>query len=97
MEVIARLSSLVFGVTMLLLSVAITVETVVRKAFSISLGGVDELRITEQRHDRTTSKAAFSGGVPGRFYLISNRVRTFDDRVLARSIVMQIAVRKAAR
>jgi hypothetical protein len=43
MEVIARLSSLVFGVTMLLLSVAITVETVVRKAFSISLGGVDEL------------------------------------------------------
>ncbi len=43
MEAIARLSSLVFGVTMLLLSVAITVETVVRKAFSISLGGVDEL------------------------------------------------------
>ena len=43
MEVIARLSSLVFGVTMLLLSVAIAVETVVRKAFSISLGGVDEL------------------------------------------------------
>ena len=40
MEVIARLSSLVFGVTMLLLSVAITVETVVRKAFSISLGGL---------------------------------------------------------
>lgn len=61
------------------------------------LGGADELRIMEQRHDRTTSKAVFSGGVPGRFYLISNRVRTFDDRVLARSIVMRIAVRKAAR
>lgn len=60
-------------------------------------GGADVLRVAEQRHDHRTSRAVFSGGVPGRFYLISNRVRTFDDRVLARSIVMRIAVRKAAR
>ncbi len=61
------------------------------------LGGADELRVMEQRHDHTRSSAVFSGGVPGRFYLISNRVRTFDDRVLARSIVMRIAVRRAAQ
>jgi hypothetical protein len=60
-------------------------------------GGADELRVTEQQHDARTSRAVFSGGVPGRFYLISNRVRTYDDRVLARSIVMRIAVRKTAR
>lgn len=33
----------VFGVTMLLLSVTITAETLLRKLFSYSLGGVDEL------------------------------------------------------
>lgn len=43
MEAVARLSSLVFGVSMLLLSVAVAVETVLRKVLSISLGGVDEL------------------------------------------------------
>ena len=43
MEPLARLASLVFGVMMLLLSAAITLETVLRKAFSVSLGGVDEL------------------------------------------------------
>lgn len=43
MQRYAQSASLVFGVLMLLLSVAVTVETVVRKLFSISLGGVDEL------------------------------------------------------
>jgi len=43
MERYARIASLVFGVIMLLLSAAVTVETLVRKLFSVSLGGVDEL------------------------------------------------------
>jgi TRAP-type C4-dicarboxylate transport system permease small subunit len=43
MERYARVASLVFGITMLLLSAAVTVETLVRKLFSVSLGGVDEL------------------------------------------------------
>jgi TRAP-type C4-dicarboxylate transport system permease small subunit len=43
MERYARMASLVFGVIMLLLSAAVTVETLVRKLFSVSLGGVDEL------------------------------------------------------
>lgn len=43
MQGYARAASLIFGVMMLLLSVAVTVETLVRKLFSVSLGGVDEL------------------------------------------------------
>jgi TRAP-type C4-dicarboxylate transport system permease small subunit len=43
MKTYARLAAIVFGVTMLALSVAVTIETLVRKLFSISLGGVDEL------------------------------------------------------
>ena len=38
-----RIASNVFGVTMLSLAVMVTLETLVRKLFSISLGGVDEL------------------------------------------------------
>ena len=38
-----RIASNIFGVTMLSLAVMVTVETLVRKLFSISLGGVDEL------------------------------------------------------
>lgn len=33
----------VFGVTMIVLSFMVTIETVIRKLFSVSLGGVDEL------------------------------------------------------
>lgn len=43
MQAYARFASLVFGVIMLLLSVAVTFETLVRKLFSLSLGGVDEM------------------------------------------------------
>lgn len=39
----SRISAIAFGTLMLVLSVMIAVETVVRKLFSISLGGVDEL------------------------------------------------------
>jgi len=39
----SRVAGIVFGVTMLVLAVAVTIETVVRKVFSISLGGIDEL------------------------------------------------------
>lgn len=43
MKVYSRIASLVFGVTMLALSAIVTIETIVRKLFSISLGGADEL------------------------------------------------------
>lgn len=40
---IGRWLGTLFGLLMLVLSVAVAVETVIRKLFSISLGGVDEL------------------------------------------------------
>ena len=43
MQGLARWASIVFGLMVLALSVAVGVETLVRKLFSISLGGVDEL------------------------------------------------------
>ena len=43
MNSLARIASMVFGILMLVLSVAVTIETIVRKLFSISLGGVAEL------------------------------------------------------
>lgn len=38
-----RIASLVFGVTMLLLALLVTAETLLRKLASVSIGGVDEL------------------------------------------------------
>jgi TRAP-type C4-dicarboxylate transport system permease small subunit len=38
-----RLAANVFGVTMLALAALVTLETVLRKLFSVSIGGVDEL------------------------------------------------------
>lgn len=38
-----RIASIVFGVTMLLLSFLVTTETLLRKLASVSIGGVDEL------------------------------------------------------
>lgn len=43
MQHYARAASWTFGVMMLLLTVAVTLETLLRKLFSFSLGGVDEL------------------------------------------------------
>lgn len=43
MSTVSRLAALVFGTMMLALSFAIAAETVLRKFFSYSLGGVDEL------------------------------------------------------
>jgi hypothetical protein len=56
------------------------------------LGAASELMVAEQGHDKTRSWAAFRGGVKGRVYMVSNRVRTYDDRVLSRAIVMRIAL-----
>lgn len=39
----ARSSGIVFGILMLLLALAVTAETLLRKFFSVSLGGMDEL------------------------------------------------------
>ncbi|MCE8019921.1 TRAP transporter small permease subunit [Halomonas sp. MCCC 1A11036] len=43
MTIYARILGMLFGAMMLLLALLITVETVIRKVFSMSLGGVDEL------------------------------------------------------
>ncbi|WP_416140456.1 TRAP transporter small permease subunit [Halomonas sp. HK25] len=43
MNIYARCLGILFGAMMLLLALFITVETLIRKAFSMSLGGVDEL------------------------------------------------------
>ncbi len=43
MKTYARLAGIVFGAVMLLLSLAITAETLLRKLLSISFGGLDEL------------------------------------------------------
>ena len=43
MKSYTRIASLVFGVTMLLLSFLVTAETLLRKLASFSIGGVDEL------------------------------------------------------
>lgn len=43
MQRYSRAASLIFGVLMLALAAAVTLETLVRKIFSVSLGGVDEL------------------------------------------------------
>lgn len=43
MQTYARLLGITFGIMMILLSVAITAETLLRKFFSHSLGGIDEL------------------------------------------------------
>ena len=51
-----------------------------------------ELEVVEQRHDLLRSWAKLINGVPGRVYIVSNRVRTNDDRVLRRAIVMRIAL-----
>lgn len=43
MESVSKAAAVAFGVMMLVLSAMIAVETIVRKLFSVSLGGVDEL------------------------------------------------------
>ena len=43
MQFLGKLSAIAFGSIMILLSIVITFETIIRKLFSISLGGVDEL------------------------------------------------------
>lgn len=43
MTIYARILGIIFGILMLLLAVLITFETLIRKFFSLSLGGVDEL------------------------------------------------------
>lgn len=43
MKPMARLPSVIFGAIMILLSFAIAAETILRKFFSLSLGGIDEI------------------------------------------------------
>lgn len=53
-------------------------------------GGTD-LRVAFQGHDARRSRVVLTGGAPGRFHHVSNRVRTTDDRVLCQSIIVRIA------
>ena len=55
-----------------------------------------DLRVVEQHQDPSRTTAVLAGGQRGRFYLVSNRVRTTDDRVLSQSIVVRIAKGKSA-
>ena len=43
MKKCARITGIIFGVMMISLSFLVTIETIIRKLFSISMGGVDEL------------------------------------------------------
>lgn len=43
MQLVARISGIAFGIIMISLSLAVTAETIIRKLFSVTLGGVDEL------------------------------------------------------
>ncbi len=63
-------------------------------AIQPDLGGTD-LRVAEQGHDARLSRVVLTGGAPGRFHHVSNRVRTTDDRVLCQSIVVRIALSAA--
>ena len=51
-----------------------------------------DLVVTEQHHDVARSWARFAGGVPGRVYLVTGRVRTSTGRVLERVVVLRIAL-----
>lgn len=53
--------------------------------------GEPPLEVAEQDHDRARSWAVFVGGAPGGFYLVTNSVRTDDERVLRRAVVVRIA------
>jgi hypothetical protein len=55
-------------------------------------GAAGDLVVTEQHHDATRSRARFTGGVPGRVYLVAGRVRTSTGRTLERAIVLRIAL-----
>ena len=50
-----------------------------------------ELRVLEQVVDGTCSRARFSGGVPGRIYMVASRVETTAGRVLERVILFRVA------
>ncbi len=54
-------------------------------------GAAPDLAVCEQGHDATRSWACVSGGSPGQVHLVFNRVRTSDDRVLCRAILVRIA------
>jgi len=54
--------------------------------------GAAPLVVTEQGHDARRSWAVFEGGAPGRVYMVASRVRTSEDRVLSRAIIIRIAL-----
>lgn len=52
-----------------------------------------ELSVVFQECLATTSKARFTGGVPGRIYMVSSRIETTAGRELERSILFRVAER----
>lgn len=49
------------------------------------------LSVVAQYHDDGSSWATFERGAPGCFYIITNRIRTTDERVLGRALIMRVA------
>jgi hypothetical protein len=48
------------------------------------------LFVVEQSHDDSTSWATFECGASGCFYIITNRIKTTDERVLGRALIMRV-------
>ncbi|MDO8883691.1 MAG: TRAP transporter small permease [Pseudotabrizicola sp.] len=81
MERYSRMLGIIFGMLMLLLSVAITAETLLRKLFSVTLGGIDELG---GYAIAVAAPLAFTVALIGRGHIRINQVsRLFPRRVQA--------------
>lgn len=52
-----------------------------------------ELRVVHQECTPTMSKATFSGGVPGRMYIVTAYIRTSEGRQFERSIMFRVTER----
>ncbi len=81
MERYSRTLGIIFGMLMLLLSVAITAETLLRKLFSVTLGGIDELG---GYAIAVAAPLAFTVALIGRGHIRINQVsRLFPRKVQA--------------
>ena len=53
----------------------------------------DELRVVSQECGSVSTKATFEGGIPGRIYMVSNRIRTTLGRELERTLMCRVTER----
>ena len=52
-----------------------------------------ELRVVRQECGATRSKATFEGGISGRIYMVSSRIRTTLGRELERTLMFRVTER----